>query len=387
MPDDISGPSEDTPTAKLGAQFSQYEEAVKDADNAGDAMQVCMDAAQTFAAIEVEAGDEATGLHSMAKAYLNQLSDTKSGVSRKNVRQIWLDEIDDLETEKKIDDGEVIIFSDLIEETLVGVTKKVTTDKSSTEETEYVLKFNDANGTRLTVTQSTFFEGRVLWKAYTAAQEGEYPDRAESEEVEWDNFIGDVIESVGEVVEEETGARTAAMQALKNYVSNTVAYGDRKDAVENGGVYVDDEPPANSEVVVPREAIASITSTHEITDRALQAEISARELTGTSTAGDKVSKSTTVHGNWQTFWYLSGDAFEVGEDAYQQEASGSTMDRMDNHGNEEDGDSASEPDETGDTDEVVNGDSGGSLPGSDEDSDDHEPGKIRSYTPEDGGDE
>ncbi|MDB2242403.1 hypothetical protein [Halorubrum ezzemoulense] len=425
MPDDISGPDADTPITKLNAAYGTFEQDVKSADNAGEAMRLCLDAAEGFAEIEVEAGDAAGDqINSMARAYLNQLADTKSGVDRKSVRRVWSDKRDELEKERQISDGEAVIFPELVERTLRSVTKKVTTDRSSTEETEYVLKFDDSNGTQLTVTQSTLFEGRAMWKAYTAAQEGEYPDRIGNEELEWDNWVGGVLEDVGEDVEEEPGARTAALQALKNHVMNSTAFGNRMDAVEHGGVFVNAEPPDNTEVVVPREAIASITNTHEITDRALQAEISARGLTGPSTAGDKVAVSTTVHGNWQTFWYLSGDAFEVNEDSYKQEAE-DPLDRMGPAPGDEDDDDdddkvVNESDNVGDdsnTDTDDGSDQSGASPdsndgdGGDNDDDgdkvvsesddvrddsntdtddgseeDRSPGKIGSYGGEDGGD-
>jgi len=427
MPDDVAAPDTDTPTARLNAAFGAYQEDVRDASNAGTAMKLCLDAAETFAELEVEASDDNTdSIHAMAKAYLNQLSDTKSGVARKNVRKHWNDKIDELEKKQKLADGEDVYFHQIIRNHLTGVTKKVNTDRSSTEETEYVLEF-DA-GPNLTVTQSVLFNRRKLWKTYTSSREGEYPDHRDGDDddrADWDNFVGDVIEKVGEDVEREPGPRTAALQSLEDYVSNTVAYGNRKDAVENGGVYVDAEPPGHDEVVVPREAIASITNTHEITDRALQSEIAARGLSGPSTAGRTVSQSTTVHGNWQTFWYLSGEHFdEVGD--YKEEAD-DPIDRMpdapgdndDNNdddgagdantsGDNNDDDGSDDGSDAGTTDDVTNTDGtgdNGDSDGSDEvvndtdaqpdagtddsdedDDDDREPGKIGSYGPESEGD-
>lgn len=416
QPDDISMPDTDTPTARLNAAFETYLDDVKDADNAGTAMKLCLDAAEDFAELEVEASDDNTGsIHAMAKAYLNQLSDSKNGVARKNVRKHWLDKIDELEKKQKLADGEDVWFSQIISNHLVAVTKKVNTDRSSTEETEYVLEF-DA-GPNLTVTQSVLFDRRKLWKAYTSSREGEYPDRRDDDDDDrdaWDNLMGSIIEQIGEDVEREPGPRTAALQSLEDYVSNTTAYGNRQDTVENGGVYVDTEPPGHDEVVVPREAIASITNTHEITDRALQSEIAARGLSGPSTAGKTVSQSTTVHGNWQTFWYLDGDHFdEVGD--YKEEAD-DPIDRMPDAPGDDDNDDDSAGDanasggnddddssdggsvadtttsNTGDTDggsEVVNDTTSQSNTGSDGGSDDDgdsEPGKIGSYGPDTGGD-
>lgn len=408
-------PDTDTPTARLNAAFETYLEDVQDADNAGTAMKLCLDAAEDFAELEIEASDDSTdSIHAMAKAYLNQLSDSKSGVARKNVRKHWLDKIDELEKKQKLADGEDVWFHQIISNHLVAVTKKVNTDRSSTEETEYVLEF-DA-GPNLTVTQSVLFNRRKLWKTYTSSREGEYPDKSvddDDEQEAWDNLMGSIIENVGEVVEREPGPRTAALQSLEDYVSNTVAYGNRQDAVENGGVYVDTEPPGNNEVVVPREAIASITNTHEITDRALQSEIAARGLSGPSTAGKTVSQSTTVHGNWQTFWYLDGDHFDqVGN--YKDEAD-DPIDRMpdapgdndDDNGDDGAGDantSGDNDDDDGSDDgsdadttsnntdsdgsgEVVNDADAQSDADSDSaDGEDSGPGKIGSYGPETGGD-
>lgn len=389
LPDDVAGPSGNGATAKANALYETYSQDVQNASNAGEAMRICLDAAESFAELAVEAPDgEADRINSMAEAYLNQLSDTKNGVARKNIRAHWRDTRETLEKEKKVENGDAVVFSDLIERTLQSVTKKVTTDESSTEDTKFELEFDDGNNTKLTVTQSVLFEGRALWKTYTSAQEGEYPDRVETEEVEWDNFIGSVIEEVGETIEERPGPRTAALQSLENHVSNAAAYGNRSDAVEKGAVYVDDEPPANDEVLVPREAVASIISTHEITDRALQEEISARELTGPTTSGKAVAMSTTLNGNWQTFWCLSADAFDVDEDAYKDEAE-DAMDRMDavTDANTSDSDDT-DSDTSNDADEVVNDDSDSNTESDDsDDEDDHEPGKIGSVGPGTGGDE
>lgn len=359
MPDDISGPSGDGATAKANAVYQTYLQDIRNADGTGEKSQLCLDAADELGRVVGESDDsEETQVKATVDAYLSQLSDAVSGMKRGHVREVYQEKRDEVAEQKRIENGEAVVFTELVVRTLTGVTKKVTTDKSSTEETEFVLKFDDDNGTRLTVTQSTLFEGRALWKAYTAAQDGEYPERVESEEVEWDNWIGGVLEDVGEEIEEEPGPRTAALQALENYVGNTTSYGNRTDAVEDGGVYVDDEPPANSEVVVPREAIASITNTHEITDRALQAEISARELTGPSTGGDKVAQSTTLNGNWQTFWYLDGGEFDVDVGAYKEEAE-DPIDRMDP--------APGDSDEDGDDDGVAAGSGDGDDGGNDGD--------------------
>jgi len=407
MPDDISGPDPDAPTAKLNAAFETFEQDVKDAKNAGTAMKLCLDAAACFAEIQTKASDDDEDrIQSMAKAYLNQLSDTKSGVARKNVRAHWQDKLNELETKRKLEEGEAVSFNNLLRNTLTGVTKKVTEDKSSNEETSYQLEFSDAegddaDGTEITVTQSTLFDSRGLWQAYTSAQEGRYPDRIETEEVDWDNLMANLLEDIGEEVEYETGARTAAFMALENYVKNATAYGNHEDAVENGGVYVDAEPKAHDEVLVPREAIASITNTHELTDRALQEEISARGLTGSSTGGNKVSMSTTLNGNWQTFWSLDGEYFnDVG--AYKEKAE-DPLDRMgpapgDGDGSDDDDQNSASPDgndgdsgDNDDDDEVVNESDNSSEvanPDTDDGSEeDRSPGKIGSYGTENGGDE
>lgn len=334
---------------QLQSVFADAQDDVREADTGGDAMRTAMDAAEDMAQIEVEASDSQQ-VHQMARAFLNDIADANSALSRKPVRGVWKDEIDDLEKKQKVTSGEAVIFNDLLKQELNDVIKKVNTDLSSTEETEYVLLFG--GGKSLTVTQTTLTEERLLWKSYTAAQEGEYPDRYPMEESEWDNFIGEIIGEL-ETVEREIGPRTAALHALENYVSNATAYGNVTDAVEQGGVYVDFEPPNHSEVRVPREAIASITANHEITDRALQAELSARELSGPSLTGSKVSDSTSVNGRWQTFWFLTGDHFDS-FGSYEEEAT-DPIDRMDDVDNVDDGDNegddSSDGDDCGDSDD------------------------------------
>lgn len=313
----------ESPEARLQQVFSEVREEI-DGLNAGRSVPKMLDAVEEMAEIELDA-ENSSAVHKIAQAYVKDLADAKKGVNRSMLEGHWQDTLDELEREKKVEDGDAVIFTEFLRSELYGVTKKVTTDLSSTEETEYVLRFRD--GTGITVTQSTLFDERSLWKAYTAVKEGDYPERAPvGEEYEWDNFVADLIEE-REEVEREVGARTAALQALENYVQSSTAYGNVVDAVEQGGVYVDAEPPGHSEVQVPREAIASITSTHEITDRALQAEISARDLSGPSLAGSKVSDSTSVNGRWQTFWYLDGAEFDD-TGPYEEEAT-DPIDRMD----------------------------------------------------------
>lgn len=339
MPDDVAVTTdEDEPVTELQTVFAEAQAKICDAGSGGEAMRAAMDAAEEMAEIEVEASAaESEQVNMMAHAFLNDLSDAHDALTRKPIRNVWENARENLEKQQKLETGEAVVFNDLLEDVLVGVTKKVTTDLSSTEETEYVLEFRD--GTGLTVTQSTLMDERALWKAYTAAMEGDYPERYGSEESDWDNFIGSLIEDL-ETVEQEVGPRTAALNALENYVKSSTAYGNLVDAVEKGGVYVDDEPPKHSEVRVPREAIASITSTHEITDRALQAELSARGLSGPSLDGDKVSYNTSVNGRWQTFWHLDGDYFdEVGP--YEEEAA-DPIDRMDDVAPDDDSDASAD---------------------------------------------
>lgn len=367
-PDDIEMPgSDESPMAQMKTVFDDALEQAEDGPGAGDWMQLCIETGEQFAEIIVDNNER--GLESTAKAYLNELADRHDAVHRSDVREIWQSDMEDLRRQQAVESGDAVIFADLIEETLTSVKKKVTTDKSSTSETEYVLKFDDAQNTKLTCPQGTVYEQRDLWKAYTAAQVGNYPERVGCEEVEWDNFISQVFEDVGETVESETGPRHSALQALENHVKEATAYGNVVDAIEHGGVYVDAEPPEHTEVRVPREAVASVTSTHEITDRALQAEISARGVSSDNLPGSKVSKSTTIEGRWQTFWHLSADKFdEVG--TYKEEAI-DPIDRMDDAPPVEDDDENDDDDESGD---VVNDDDDGG----DDGDDDGAPGRIGS---------
>lgn len=304
--------------AALQSEFAAAKSEISDADKTKTAVTAALTAVERFAEIQVDADDAGAGLEATVEAYIGDLSKTKDSITKTMLMDAFKSQLNELE--KNDPDS----FVSVLQRDLTGVVKKVTTDRSTTEETEYVLKFESAQN--ITVPRSVLTNERKLWQAYTSAQVGEYPDRPGIDEDEWDNFVGDTIAPLEEV-EREEGPRTAALHALENHVKGSTPYGNVPDALEQNGVYVDAEPPEHDEVRVPREAVASITNTHEISDRALQAEISARGLSSPVLSGDKVSQSTTVNGRWQTFWCLSGEHFDEFGPEYEEEAQ-DHLDRM-----------------------------------------------------------
>ena len=115
---------------------------------------------------------------------------------------------------------------------------------------------------------------------------GDFPKQpVRSEQESWRRFVADLIQERGDV-NEVAGPRTIATEKLANHISQRDGYPELEDALRTSGVWTpetefdDGEPDMSSfaYVGVPNDAISSICDAQEITSRALQAELKAREL-------------------------------------------------------------------------------------------------------------
>ncbi|AXR80720.1 hypothetical protein [Natrarchaeobaculum sulfurireducens] len=347
-----------SPAAELTQIWGEYQEQVNDAENAAEASQVAFNMINQMSEVQAEAEDDAgvggdSSVSAMVEGFINQLADRKSYLSRSTLKQVWNDELSAAKAAQTIEGDLPGNFKDFLEETLVSVTKTVFTDVQS-DDVSYELRFDDGNDTVLSVDRSTLFNCKKFWEAY-CSESGQYPARHESYgENEWDGFVGRLIEDL-ETVDREVGPRTAAFRAVKNHVRHATAYADLEDAVERGGVWIDDDPDEGdpTEIRVLRQDIARVTNNHEVTDRALQSEIKARGAT-VERLGGKVSESTHVFGNWQTYWCFDPDEVPT-PDEYDEEPE-DPVDRVD--------DALDSSDETDDDDEDDDsGETGGSESG------------------------
>jgi hypothetical protein len=323
---DTTGDEEMIPDQRLAEIWTEYESELRNLDGGQGtrkAIEMIEEMSAVQADVEVNATDSGDRIELIIEGYINQIADRKSYLTRTSLKEIWDEEVSRAKSAATVDDEFPTQFCPLIKETLDSVEKKVTLDSDSSE-AEYTLAFDDGRDTNFSVPRGTLFSEKKFWEAYTSAS-GQYPLRPDMEDAEWGNFIGSVIEPLEETTWED-GPRTSAFYQLENLVATSVAYGTLSDAVEHGGVYVDNEPPNHTEVWVLREDIARILQTHDISDRALQIEISTRDAHAAAARNDpddedstgggrSVSYSTHVNGLWQTFWQLNADSFDE-PDAY-----------------------------------------------------------------------
>lgn len=141
------------------------------------------------------------------------------------------------------------------------------------------------------------------------------PTRVEAEE--WRLWLADLIEQRG-VTRETFGPRSQGAERLQEYVRDSMAYGNKPDAVERGGVYMDDDPSNGSpdELRVLSTDVKRICDDVEIEVRGLQQELDARGYTHDDVSG--VSEGNYVNGKMVRFWVLTPDFSEPA--AYLEEA-------------------------------------------------------------------
>ncbi|WP_124194772.1 hypothetical protein [Natrarchaeobius chitinivorans] len=322
-------------------------------------MQLALNAAADMAEVVAGLSDAETDqVQPMADAFLTDLADEHDSVRVGQVRTEFSNVIEKEERRQTLDAGDPDVFPALIEYRLEEVVKTVTTDQSSDEEATYTLKFDD--GLELTVARGVLFDQQKLWERYTTAT-GKYPEMADPGQA-WPEWVGQLIEPL-EIENPETGQRTAAVNALWNTVKTATAYADAGDAVDFGGVWVDDEPPEYDEIWVMREDVAAITNRHEIEDRPLQLEIAARGGDSDGLPGDQVSRQHTVNGQMQTVWRLDAE-FWPEPDEYIEEPE-DAIDRVErdldaaDHDDEDDDDPIGRMGEYGGDPDEDDGENGG----------------------------
>jgi len=125
----------------------------------------------------------------------------------------------------------------------------------------------------------------------------------------WSRAISGLVEDRTETVT-VTGRRTDAWETLQNRIATGRAVEDLTDAVKHEMVYVDDDA---AEVWVPSSFVDKAAETVETTRRAMQAELSERDLTVTDHGGGRVSESVIRADTARRFWRFDLDAEAVPE--------------------------------------------------------------------------
>lgn len=242
------------------------------------------------------------GDQSIATALLNDLADMHPKIQREeHARSKFRDFVDELEQKKKLEDGDKL-FMQIVAESLTDVTKHLTTDKTDPS-AYYSFEFNLPSETvTILLPESDVFQRKAFWSAFVAAADNKYPDRIDGDDTEWDNWMGSLIEDVGETIVKDIGPRTAALYALAGSVNTSMALGTLSDALEENEVYVDAEPPNHSETRIPRQMVAAVKQNHDVSDRMMQMEISRRGLNALD--GDSVSTTKTIGRRTHVFWVV-----------------------------------------------------------------------------------
>jgi hypothetical protein len=283
-------------------------EEVGEARHGGEAAETAKEYAHRIAEIQAKHGDD--GTKSTAKAALNDIADVDSAVTRSDVKNAFYDRVDAIERKQRIEEGDMV-FQDLVAETMDDVTKHLTTDHVD-DPAYYTFTFelpddDDTEVVHVMASEDAAFSKKRLWKAFIGATENHYPERREeSDDGEgWDNHLGNLIEEVGETVKKDIGPRTAALMQLANKVNRSPAFANVQDAVENGGVYVDDEPPNHDEIWIPSQMVAEAKRDEEISSRKMQMELERRGLN--ALPGDAVSDKESLPGRQVPVWKVKGE--------------------------------------------------------------------------------
>lgn len=196
-------------------------------------------------------------------------------------------------------------LDDWIDANLERVVRVETTD--STQDTVFRWDFSDG-----TVETATTKDG-VTHFSWSHFRDEIYqgigvntakPNRREAEE--WRTWIAELIKSRGET-KTNFGPRSAAIEKLQEYVRDSIAYGNKADAVERGGVYMDEDPHNGSpdELCVMNNDVKRICDDQEVEVRGLQNELDARGFTHDRVNG--VSEGEYVDGAMIRYWVLKPD--------------------------------------------------------------------------------
>lgn len=297
----VKDDARESATVLIAAVEDSTKEKMREAESDARTGAIAKSGAADIARIMAGEGDE--GDKTTARAAINGIADSQSSVRRDSLRSVFRDTMEEQEKQEKMAQGE-FVWETLVEMSVTDVKKSRTTDVSASE-AWYIFTFDVSGDTiTTTITQDQVFDRKAMWKAFIANSQNLYPERTDNDEEEkWDNFISGVITEVGETVETIVGPRTAGITRLASKVNTSVAFSNLRDAIEEGGVYVDEEPPNHSEIWIPREKVGDTKTTDDVTDRMLQNEISERGMNISD--GESVSSTEYVDGRRAVFWRVT----------------------------------------------------------------------------------
>ncbi len=206
-------------------------------------------------------------------------------------------------------------FDDVVEDDLQRVVIQKTTD--SHHKRSYRWYFSGKNYTAVVETQTSkddkhsHYDWTNFRDDYFDARDGAVlpaePVDERSGGEEWKQFLAEIIRERREV-QEMKGSRTIAIEQLQRQIRQTKAYKGLSDALQRDGLGVDDWPESNiDEVWVANSTIKRLCDENEITTRALQSELSSRDLTSTQING------VSHNAEEATWWRLKREISEPAE--------------------------------------------------------------------------
>lgn len=303
MSDDADAPAE----AQINNIWVDNKPALDNADDTAEQWRVIEEVLDEFAAVIAESGEDKSAA-SLADAHINSACD-KAGVARSMAKDVLEERVEEYKAEIIEEEADYDIpacFDDLLQKCLDKVVPHRTTDHHS--DTTYQWHFSDGKGTVIS-TNDHHWDWTEFYSRYSD-ESGYFPQNPSEtlrEAQDWREFLAPIMNERLVDKDPSTGPRTRAVHSLMDAVEKAVAYKHLDDAVERGGVWVNDEPPAHDEVWLPASKVIDATTQQEISERALQEELKARDHTLDEHSGVAVSERR--NGSSQRFWKLDASDF------------------------------------------------------------------------------
>lgn len=128
----------------------------------------------------------------------------------------------------------------------------------------------------------------------------------------WKQWVAEFVEDY-DVVEPCRGARTAALDRLKEWVKRHHAYRNWDDVVDRGGMHID---PDEGEIHIRNGEIKRWCDAEEITPETFQSELSIRGLLSERVRGASEQTTIKVDGEYQRITYWVFDLGRLGVEPY-----------------------------------------------------------------------
>lgn len=317
------------------AVMNQLGEQLKNADGAGESVQLLGAATSALAELTRESDDP--------KAVVQRAKDESGDVARRSGKK--KDRITDLiddatremldeHREERLEDGEGLSVTEGIglDEYLEGELDEIVRQQSTDAVDDPVLRWRFADGVRIETSESIHHDWYALFKKLASATDKRLVPELASETVEdelrddedadgeayarlslgpkarpwhtdnalWSRAISGLVQ---ERIRTETvvGPRTDAWESIQARIRSGRAVRGLSDAVEHGMIHVDED---DAEVWIPTMMVDNAADKVETSRRAIQAELGERGVTSSNLSGERVSEAVSRGGTAMRFWRL-----------------------------------------------------------------------------------